>query len=114
MYRSSGSNNAPLGKRRFDDRPEKRFEDRNAPRGRPREQGPPRKKKFLWRPLEERVILPGLVTTLPAGLSDDQVELLCIHLRIEEISKKLRAGTYVPPEAERYVSQKRKLANDFQ
>jgi splicing factor 1 len=42
--------------------------------------------------------MPGLPTALPAGLSAAVLDAYVIHLRVEELSRKLRTGHYLPRE----------------
>jgi splicing factor 1 len=46
----------------------------------------------------ERINIPGLPTSLPTDLSNDQIENYILNMRIEELSRKLRIGDYIPPE----------------
>ncbi|RUP38410.1 hypothetical protein BC936DRAFT_138398 [Jimgerdemannia flammicorona] len=63
-----------------------------------------RKRRSRWGDEEKKVNIPGLPTALPPNMSKDQMDLYLLHLRIEEINRKLRTGDYVPPERERSAS----------
>jgi splicing factor 1 len=53
-------------------------------------------RKSRWGPENEKVQIYGLPTSLPSDISNEQIENYIIHFRIEEISKTLRTGNYVP------------------
>ena len=78
------------------DRPKRRrFEDA------PEEQEPTRGRslrKTRWGPRNEKINIPGLPTALPPNLTKDQIDSYVVHLRVEELSRKLRMGNYVPRE----------------
>ncbi|EEB87879.1 hypothetical protein MPER_14579, partial [Moniliophthora perniciosa FA553] len=61
--------------------------------------------------------IPGLPTAISAaGVSQAQLDNYAIHLRLEEINRKLRLNDYVPPERERTntreVRYKKKLEDE--
>jgi hypothetical protein len=63
----------------------------------------PRKRRSRWGDAKAQDI-PGLPTAISAnGVSQAQLDNYAIHLRLEEINRKLRLNNYVPPEKERYV-----------
>ena len=123
----TGSNNIPLGKvRRFggdDDNsaPSHDYEnghgngngygdgDRDSKRGRSPERtddGPRRRKKRnRWGDATENKAagLMGLPTAIVANMTSEQLEAYTLHLRIEEISQKLRIDDVVPADGDRYV-----------
>jgi splicing factor 1 len=45
----------------------------------------------------------GLPTAIFATMTSEQLEAYALHLRIEEISQKLRINDVVPAEGDRYV-----------
>jgi splicing factor 1 len=46
--------------------------------------------------------IPGLPTAINAsGVSQAQLDSYAIHLRLEEINRKLRLNDFIPPEKER-------------
>lgn len=121
----TGSNNIPLGKtRRFggggsddaDDRmsvgtsgsvsgelkrgrsPEPRPLDIEAPKR--------RKKRNRWGDANENKAagLMGLPTAITAPMTTEQLEAYTLHLRIEEITQKLKINDVVPADGDRYVS----------
>ncbi|KAK6951689.1 Branchpoint-bridging protein [Daldinia eschscholtzii] len=123
----TGSNNIPLGKsRRFggegDDATEKRENgsdsyslsngDRDLKRGRSPEprtdaDGPRRRKKRnRWGDASENKAagLMGLPTAIVANMTSEQLEAYTLHLRIEEISQKLRINDVVPADGDRSPS----------
>ena len=46
----------------------------------------------------------GLPTAIMANMTSEQLEAYTLHLRIEEISQKLRIDDVVPADGDRYVS----------
>lgn len=63
----------------------------------------PRKRRSRWGDAKAQDI-PGLPTAISAnGVSQAQLDNYAIHLRLEEINRKLRLNNYVPPEKERYA-----------
>lgn len=60
----------------------------------------PRKRRSRWG--EAKTELPGLPTAISAnGVSQAQLDNYAIHLRLEEINRKLRMNDFIPPERER-------------
>jgi splicing factor 1 len=60
----------------------------------------PRKRRSRWG--EAKTEIPGLPTAISAaGVSQAQLDNYAIHLRLEEINRKLRLNDYIPPERER-------------
>lgn len=64
---------------------------------------------IFFRSENERVNIPGLPTSLPSDLTHgtldglilhriEQIESYIIHMRIEELGRKLRIGDYIPAE----------------
>lgn len=123
----TGSNNIPLGKsRRFggepDDAPVARDNgsdgysasngDRDLKRGRspePRTDADGsrrRKKRNRWGEASENKAagLMGLPTAILANMTSEQLEAYTLHLRIEEISQKLRINDVVPADGDRSPS----------
>lgn len=108
----TGSNNIPLGKRRFADDEEPASElaqKQDAPRGRdpePRSEadGPRRRKKRnRWGDSDNKAAgLMGLPTAILSNMTSEQLEAYTLHLRIEEISQKLRIDDVVPADGDRY------------
>lgn len=119
----TGSNNIPLGKRRWagdegqDEPPKADTSDAYAgsdlKRGRSPEprtdadaDGPRRRKKRnRWGDASENKAagLMGLPTAIVANMTSEQLEAYTLHLRIEEISQKLRIDDVVPADGDRYV-----------
>ncbi|KAF9532579.1 hypothetical protein CPB83DRAFT_847007 [Crepidotus variabilis] len=63
----------------------------------------PRKRRSRWG--EAKAEIPGLPTAISAaGVSQAQLDNYAIHLRLEEINRKLRLNDFVPPERERSPS----------
>lgn len=49
----------------------------------------------------------GLPTMIKANMTTEQLEAYTLHLRIQEISEKLRINDVVPADGDRYVSKYR-------
>ncbi|KAI0768129.1 hypothetical protein BD413DRAFT_139492 [Trametes elegans] len=63
----------------------------------------PRKRRSRWG--EAKTEIPGLPTAINAnGVSQAHLDNYAIHLRLEEINRKLRLNDFVPPERERSPS----------
>ena len=61
-----------------------------------------RKKRSRWG--DAKTDIPGLPTAISAaGVSQAQLDNYAIHLRLEEINRKLRLNDFIPPERERYT-----------
>ncbi|KAJ3090708.1 hypothetical protein HK102_002893 [Quaeritorhiza haematococci] len=115
----TGSNLIPVApRRRFDETnedqesqaPKRRFEDEstaNGASGGVSDEGREgrRKRRSRWGNDESKVNLPGLPTVISAtNLTAEQLDAYVIHVRLEEINRKLRSGDVVPPEKERSPS----------
>jgi splicing factor 1 len=112
----TGSNNIPLGKSRRMGQDGEELggdidNDRDLKRGRdpePRSEadGPRRRKKRnRWGDASENKAagLMGLPTAILSNMTSEQLEAYTLHLRIEEISQKLRIDDVVPADGDRYV-----------
>lgn len=107
----TGSNNIPLGNRRRlgGDGEEEVNGDRDLKRGRdpePRTEadGPRRRKKRnRWGDASENKAagLMGLPTAILSTMTSEQLDAYALHLRIEEISQKLRIDDVVPADGDR-------------
>ncbi|KAI1477550.1 hypothetical protein F4774DRAFT_192414 [Daldinia eschscholtzii] len=64
-----------------------------------------RKKRNRWGDASENKAagLMGLPTAIVANMTSEQLEAYTLHLRIEEISQKLRINDVVPADGDRYV-----------
>jgi splicing factor 1 len=64
-----------------------------------------RKKRNRWGNVDENKAagLMGLPTSIQAPMTAEQLDAYVLHLRIEEISQKLRINDVVPADADRYV-----------
>jgi len=63
----------------------------------------PRKRRSRWGE-QTKTDIPGLPTAIAAaGVSQAQLDNYAIHVRLEEINRKLRLNDFIPPERERYV-----------
>ncbi|KAJ7593534.1 hypothetical protein C8J56DRAFT_931300 [Mycena floridula] len=126
----TGTNDVPLGKqRRFGPAPSEEYAppqlaqpspsayprpQSDSPGKRGREESPsngdpkvdpnaPRKRRSRWG--DAKTEIPGLPTAISAaGVSQAQLDNYAIHLRLEEINRKLRLNDFVPPERERSPS----------
>ncbi|WBW75357.1 KH and CC/hC domain splicing factor Bpb1 [Schizosaccharomyces osmophilus] len=125
---STGSNNVPLGRRRFDGGPDSlpplpnpvnsrsRFDQvdhsESLPRRHenqfPEDRGRRLYKKHYWgkpTPIDE--MLPSqmeLELSIGSCMTNEQVELFAMNVRLEEITQKLRTGSVVPSDRERSPS----------
>jgi splicing factor 1 len=65
-----------------------------------------RKKRNRWGDVEENKAagLMGLPTMIMANMTNEQLEAYTLHLRIEEISQKLRINDVVPADGDRYAA----------
>ena len=108
----TGSNNIPLGKRRFGDdegdgSPEVDLKRGRDPEPRSESDGPRRRKKRnRWGDVSENKAagLMGLPTAILSSMTSEQLEAYTLHLRIEEISQKLRINDVVPADGDRSPS----------
>ncbi|KAL4810519.1 hypothetical protein BDV18DRAFT_131184 [Aspergillus unguis] len=114
----TGSNNIPLGKRRFggDEEDSRTATPASAVgdhRGRSPVRADPaadgmkrRKKRNRWGDAQENKAagLMGLPTMIMANFTTEQLEAYTLHLRIEEISQKLRINDVVPADGDRSPS----------
>lgn len=66
-----------------------------------------RKKRNRWGDAAENKAagLMGLPTMIKANMTTEQLEAYTLHLRIQEISEKLRINDVVPADGDRYVPQ---------
>ncbi|CAB5118909.1 unnamed protein product [Rhizophagus irregularis] len=124
MYKPStitGTNNIPLGKRRLaggsneeiEDLAEKKLESNGNSLKRAKEENDQqtdgateerkRKRRSRWGGEETKVDI-GVPTAITYNMSKEQLDTYLLHMRLEEIGRKLRLGDYVPPEKERSPS----------
>lgn len=66
-----------------------------------------RKKRNRWGDAAENKAagLMGLPTMIKANMTTEQLEAYTLHLRIQEISEKLRINDVVPADGDRYVPE---------
>lgn len=66
-----------------------------------------RKKRNRWGDAAENKAagLMGLPTMIKANMTNEQLEAYTLHLRIQEISEKLRINDVVPADGDRYGSR---------
>ena len=66
-----------------------------------------RKKRNRWGDATENKAagLMGLPTAIVANMTSEQLEAYTLHLRIEEISQKLKIDDVVPADGDRYAIQ---------
>ncbi|KAJ5577632.1 uncharacterized protein N7459_006596 [Penicillium hispanicum] len=116
----TGSNNIPLGRRRFGGEEEddsRTVTPSSMPDGPKRGRSPVRadppadgvkrrKKRNRWGDQQENKAagLMGLPTMIMANFTSEQLEAYTLHLRIEEISQKLRINDVVPADGDRSPS----------
>lgn len=67
-----------------------------------------RKKRNRWGDAQENKAagLMGLPTMIMANFTNEQLEAYTLHLRIEEISQKLRINDVVPADGDRWAESK--------
>jgi splicing factor 1 len=70
-----------------------------------------RKKRNRWGDAAENKAagLMGLPTMIKANMTTEQLEAYTLHLRIQEISEKLRINDVVPADGDRYVMENLKF-----
>ncbi len=112
---STGANTIPLGtRRRFggDDSPQNESPVTDLKRGRSPERKEPelnpdgtkkRRKRNRWGDAADNKAagLMNLPTAITAPMTTEQLDAYVIHLRIEEISQKLRINDVVPADGDR-------------
>ncbi|ORY24302.1 hypothetical protein BCR39DRAFT_472450 [Naematelia encephala] len=64
----------------------------------------PRKRRSRWGDANERVDVAGLPVTVTGKVSQTELDSYAIHVRLEEINRKLRTGDVVPAENQRSPS----------
>lgn len=71
-----------------------------------------RKKRNRWGDAQENKAagLMGLPTAIMANMTSEQLEAYTLHLRIQEISEKLRINDVVPADGDRYVPNRTPFA----
>lgn len=99
----------------FSDRDRDRDRDRDLKRGRSPERAPyngdgpkPRKKRNRWGDASDNKAagLMALPTAVTATMTSEQLEAYAVHVRIEEISMKLKISDVVPADGDRWVPLK--------
>lgn len=68
------------------------------------EEGGKRKRRSRWGGETEKVVIPGLPTSIPSSATKDQIDGYLAHMRLEEIGRKLRLGDVVPLDGKRSPS----------
>ncbi|WVQ82962.1 branchpoint-bridging protein [Cryptococcus sp. DSM 104549] len=89
------------GGRRDDDRDRDRGRERD--REEPADDGP-RKRRSRWGDASARVEVPGMPVAVMGNVSQHELDNYAIHVRLEEINRKLRTGDVVPPDGQRSPS----------
>ncbi|KAK8858579.1 branchpoint-bridging protein [Kwoniella newhampshirensis] len=96
------------GRDRYDDRARDDDRDRGRDReSRDRDAGGeegPRKRRSRWGDASARVDVPGLPVAVMGNVSQHELDNYAIHVRLEEINRKLRTGDVVPPDGQRSPS----------
>ncbi|KZT58112.1 hypothetical protein CALCODRAFT_508386 [Calocera cornea HHB12733] len=95
----TGTNDVPLGQRRWgpkeEPKPEPPLSDPNAPR----------KRRSRWGDENHKAAIPGLPTAVSStGVTAQDLDNYAIQVRLEEINRKLRLNDYIPSERERSPS----------
>ncbi|KAM3583468.1 hypothetical protein VKS41_004379 [Umbelopsis sp. WA50703] len=125
MWKPTGTNDIPLGaKRRFGDSPDGSLSPKANGTGtsvsptteRGRDPSPKvttgstnseerqRKRRSRWGATDTKINIPGLPTAISSSMTKEQREQYSVHLRIEEINRKLRTGDVIPNERDRSPS----------
>ncbi|SPO31834.1 related to MSL5 - branch point bridging protein [Ustilago trichophora] len=63
--------------------------------------GGPRKRKSRWGDATDKITIP---TAIGANVSAEELDKYAIQVRLDEISRKLRSGDFIPPDRERSPS----------
>ncbi|SPO31947.1 related to MSL5 - branch point bridging protein [Ustilago trichophora] len=63
--------------------------------------GGPRKRKSRWGDATDKISIP---TAIGANVSAEELDKYAIQVRLDEISRKLRSGDFIPPDRERSPS----------
>ncbi|KAH9936048.1 hypothetical protein B0H21DRAFT_878702 [Amylocystis lapponica] len=85
------------------ERESSRHDRGESPPSAPADPNAPRKRRSRWG--DAKTEIPGLPTAISTtGVSQAHLDNYAIHLRLEEINRKLRLNDYVPPERERSPS----------
>lgn len=93
---------APGGGR--DDRRSRWDDDRSRGRDPAPQDDGPRKRRSRWGDASERVDVSGLPVNIMGKVSASELDNYAIHVRLEEIARKLRTGDVVPPDGQRSPS----------
>lgn len=64
----------------------------------------PRKRRSRWGDASAKVNVPGMPVAVMGNVSQTELDNYAIHVRLEEINRKLRTGDVVPPEGQRSPS----------
>ena len=64
----------------------------------------PRKRRSRWGDESTKVDVPGMPVALTGNVSQSELDNYAIHVRLEEINRKLRTGDFIPPPGQRSPS----------
>jgi len=64
----------------------------------------PRKRRSRWGDESTKVEVPGMPVALGGNVSQTELDNYAIHVRLEEINRKLRTGDFIPPPGQRSPS----------
>lgn len=64
----------------------------------------PRKRRSRWGDESAKVEVPGMPVALTGNVSQADLDNYAIHVRLEEINRKLRTGDFIPPPGQRSPS----------
>ena len=64
----------------------------------------PRKRRSRWGDESTKVEVPGMPVALGGNVSQSELDNYAIHVRLEEINRKLRTGDFIPPPGQRSPS----------
>ncbi|KAK4684112.1 splicing factor 1, partial [Tremellales sp. Uapishka_1] len=78
----------------------------------------PRKRRSRWGDANDRAAVPGMPVAVMGNVSQSELDNYAIHVRLEEINRKLRTGDVVPRDGQRQVQPfvlewKQKLTSCF-
>ncbi|KZO96577.1 hypothetical protein CALVIDRAFT_563661 [Calocera viscosa TUFC12733] len=114
----TGTNDVPLGARRWGPKEEPKPEPLSGESARPstlhliytntsqtQDPNAPRKRRSRWGDENTKAAIPGLPTAVSStGVTAQDLDNYAIQVRLEEINRKLRLNDYIPPETARSPS----------
>ncbi|KAH8548072.1 hypothetical protein BGW37DRAFT_508104 [Umbelopsis sp. PMI_123] len=95
--RTTGASLSPSNERGRDPTPKVTNGNNNSENGQ-------RKRRSRWGASDTKISIPGLPTAISSSMTKEQREQYSVHMRIEEINRKLRTGDIIPHERDRSPS----------